>query len=284
VIYIKFFSLISVLLFSGTILATPIETDFKLGVSQLENNAIPTGQGEIFFDKGIIKIRKSGSETVLHSDIKDSSSSGVEAVSIELWNTNSYGLMFFIQVREWYQGGSHWGEERFLKVIQYTPRSKNKVTILGTVPLGDAGKGYAPRIKTYLIQDDQLSSLDRRFKLITIKNNCDYFSNGDTCIDSLRSLDLVSKKMELLKEVSIKNHPSFGCDGKLTSIESFICRNQHLSNLDSILSKLYKLNKTNDSTNRQRAWLRERNDCKSSSALKLCLIQSYNQRISDLII
>jgi uncharacterized protein len=76
--------------------------------------------------------------------------------------------------------------------------------------------------------------------------------------------------------------PSFNCNNieNGTIIEYVICTNKKLSNLDNIVSDLYKqtIDKNLSLKNDQKNWLKKRNQCKTVS----CLINSYLKRENSL--
>ena len=79
--------------------------------------------------------------------------------------------------------------------------------------------------------------------------------------------------------------PGFECDKATTILESIICSDEILSQLDSTMSTNYRqLKKTNIDENGarlsadQRAWLKQRNTCTTAE----CLIDVYTRRIDEL--
>ena len=84
--------------------------------------------------------------------------------------------------------------------------------------------------------------------------------------------------------VSYAASPSFDCKKAGTPVEHSICDNPELAELDSQLAKAYKRARAaaadpNKVRSEQRAWVKERNKCRSNVA---CLQQSYQSRLAAL--
>lgn len=73
---------------------------------------------------------------------------------------------------------------------------------------------------------------------------------------------------------------SFDCGMASTKVETMICANIEISNLDSDLSESYKkaIELDGNIKGSQRAWIKERNQCSDES----CVIASYRERINEL--
>jgi uncharacterized protein/heat shock protein HslJ len=81
--------------------------------------------------------------------------------------------------------------------------------------------------------------------------------------------------------------PSFNCDAKSGSIETLICQNTELGNLDQKLSQLFALAlKTDHETKSlrafQRGWIKGRNECWKSDNPQNCTEDEYRRRITEL--
>ena len=83
--------------------------------------------------------------------------------------------------------------------------------------------------------------------------------------------------------------PSFDCSAvSEASIESMICQQPDLAQLDNQLSNVYQqaLNKAENSSRElkamQRGWLKGRDDCWKSNDKPQCIKESYQQRIAEL--
>lgn len=85
------------------------------------------------------------------------------------------------------------------------------------------------------------------------------------------------------------SQPSFDC-GKVEegSIESYICADDGLSELDATLAKVYKAARAkagandNDLKVMQRGWIKGRDDCWKSEDRTACIRDEYQRRIADL--
>ncbi len=77
--------------------------------------------------------------------------------------------------------------------------------------------------------------------------------------------------------------PSFNCAKVTGGIEKVICDSHELSQLDLVLSKVYKTAKAIDPNikHEQRLWIKQRNKCKGEKQL-ICLKKSYKARIEAL--
>jgi uncharacterized protein len=82
-----------------------------------------------------------------------------------------------------------------------------------------------------------------------------------------------------------KPSPSFDCTQARTMVEKTICKDVHISSLDATLTANYKQAQAANTGAKhqqlldgQRAWLKQRNACKTAE----CLADSYTRRIEDL--
>jgi uncharacterized protein YecT (DUF1311 family) len=98
-----------------------------------------------------------------------------------------------------------------------------------------------------------------------------------------KELEWVNKAVESIKISEIT--PSFNCTQAHTLIEQAICDDAHLSSLDAALAANYKQARAENTGAKrqqllgdQRAWLKQRNICKTAE----CLSDSYTHRIDEL--
>ena len=95
--------------------------------------------------------------------------------------------------------------------------------------------------------------------------------------------------MFLLLQVAAATSPSFDCGRARTDIERTICASAELATLDREDARLYRIvlagppEQRRDAVERQREFLRERDECRESAApLEECLRDTYQWDIGEL--
>ncbi|MBY0381409.1 MAG: MliC family protein [Xanthobacteraceae bacterium] len=82
--------------------------------------------------------------------------------------------------------------------------------------------------------------------------------------------------------------PSFDCAKSQNAVEKLICSNSALTMLDRESARLFNLARADSKSDSrltvsQNAWLRQRNDCASSTDKERCIAESYVRRIAVLM-
>jgi len=125
------------------------------------------------------------------------------------------------------------------------------------------------------------------FSIVSEYNNIETDLDIDKQRESMRE---IIKSIKILKGVPIKKStkekvdfkPSFDCAKSRTTVEKTICADEYLSQLDVSLSESYSnLLHYSDDTDKphadQRAWLKQRNACKTA----VCIQTAYEKRITE---
>ncbi|MBV1910663.1 MAG: hypothetical protein KUG78_15275 [Kangiellaceae bacterium] len=183
-------------------------------------------------------------------------------------------------MRDWYQAASNYGESHSIVIFQLTDRAKNnwgtvQSIKIGEIELGSSGRGFDD-IGKYI-----LNRPTKRFiyELMILTKGCEHIQNGSRCVEKTYSLNLKDGTLSRNEHLKNRIEPSFNCNASLSYIEKTICDSLVLSNLDLIMSKLYKISTSVTKKSEQRKWLRKRNKCELDAPIRSCLVQSYNAHI-----
>ena len=119
---------------------------------------------------------------------------------------------------------------------------------------------------------DRIASLEDRVTVLEAR------------MDAIESVKMSILRHKNYSDLSVR--PSFNCAKARTVTERTICGNSELSNADARMSNIYSQLRQSLSKmdfrqlrNKQRAWLKRRNDCFADTN---CLSRAYNNRIAKL--